>query len=106
MAPDKKMTTFLAEQQGLNGKVSGKDLLTGEGLKHDSTLVIAGAEKLSVKETVTLLDQALRNNVQVVLMDGGDVRAPEMRWPRWKMPVWCGFRGNGQGRQGVGDKSW
>ncbi|MEJ1691689.1 hypothetical protein SMA50_27080, partial [Escherichia coli] len=38
---------------------------------HDSTLVIAGAEKLSVKETVTLLDQALRNNVQVVLMDGG-----------------------------------
>lgn len=71
MAPDRKMTTFLAEQQGLNGKVSGKDLLTGEGLKHDSTLVIAGAEKLSVKETVTLLDQALRNNVQVVLMDGG-----------------------------------
>ncbi|MFS1813808.1 conjugative transfer relaxase/helicase TraI, partial [Escherichia coli] len=71
MAPDKKMTAFLAEQQGLNGKVSGKDLLTGEGLKHDSTLVIAGAEKLSVKETVTLLDQALRNNVQVVLMDGG-----------------------------------
>ncbi|EPO3849844.1 relaxase domain-containing protein, partial [Escherichia coli] len=59
MAPDRKMTTFLAEQQGLNGKVSGKDLLTGEGLKHDSTLVIAGAEKLSVKETVTLLDQAL-----------------------------------------------
>ncbi|HFD2631648.1 TPA: MobF family relaxase, partial [Escherichia coli] len=71
MALDKKMTAFLAEQQGLNGKVSGKDLLTGEGLKHDSTLVIAGAEKLSVKETVTLLDQALRNNVQVVLMDGG-----------------------------------
>lgn len=71
MAPDKKMTAFLAEQQGLNGKVSGKDLLTGEGLKHDSTLVIAGAEKLSVKETVTLLDQALRNNVQVLLMDGG-----------------------------------
>ncbi|EGC4561776.1 conjugative relaxase, partial [Escherichia coli] len=71
MAPDRKMTTFLAEQQGLSGRVSGKDLLTGEGLKHDSTLVIAGAEKLSVKETVTLLDQALRNNVQVVLMDGG-----------------------------------
>ncbi|HBH8065223.1 TPA: conjugative relaxase, partial [Escherichia coli] len=71
MAPDRKMTAFLAEQQGLSGKVSGKDLLTGEGLKHDSTLVIAGAEKLSVKETVTLLDQALRNNVQVVLMDGG-----------------------------------
>ncbi|EHT6291494.1 conjugative relaxase, partial [Escherichia coli] len=71
MAPDRKMTAFLAEQQGLSGKVSGKNLLTGEGLKHDSTLVIAGAEKLSVKETVTLLDQALRNNVQVVLMDGG-----------------------------------
>ncbi|WP_123059945.1 MobF family relaxase, partial [Escherichia sp. MOD1-EC6096] len=71
MAPDRKMTAFLAELQGLNGKVSGKDLLTGEGLKHDSTLVIAGAEKLSVKETVTLLDQALRNNMQVLLMDGG-----------------------------------
>ncbi|MCS1245086.1 conjugative relaxase, partial [Escherichia coli] len=64
MAPDRKMTAFLAAQQGLSGKVSGKNLLTGEGLKHDSTLVIAGAEKLSVKETVTLLDQALRNNVQ------------------------------------------
>ncbi|OSK88056.1 conjugative transfer relaxase/helicase TraI [Escherichia coli] len=70
-APDKKGVVFLAEQPGLAGRVRGKELLSGDELAADSTLVVAGAEKLSVKETVTLLDQALRNNVQVLLMDGG-----------------------------------
>lgn len=71
LAPDQKGAAFLAEQAGLAGRVRGKELLSGDELTADSTLVVAGAEKLSVKETVTLLDQALRRNVQVLLMDGG-----------------------------------
>ncbi|ENS2472930.1 conjugative transfer relaxase/helicase TraI [Escherichia coli] len=70
-APDKKGAAFLSEQAGLAGRVQGKELLSGDELTTDSTLVVAGAEKLSVKETVTLLDQALRHNVQVLLMDSG-----------------------------------
>lgn len=35
----------------------------------NSTLVVDQAEKLTLKGTVTLLDGALRNNVQLVLMD-------------------------------------
>lgn len=35
----------------------------------NSTLVVDQAEKLTLKETVTLLDGAVRNNVQLVLMD-------------------------------------
>ncbi|HFE4537093.1 TPA: conjugative transfer relaxase/helicase TraI [Escherichia coli] len=70
-APDQKGVAFLAEQAGLAGRVRGKALLSGDELTADSTLVVAGAEKLSVKETVTLLDQALRRNVQVLLMDSG-----------------------------------
>ncbi|TQN90353.1 UNVERIFIED_ORG: AAA domain-containing protein, partial [Citrobacter freundii] len=70
-ALDQKGAAFLSEQPGLAGRVKGKELLAGEALTADSTLVVAGAEKLSVKETITLLDQALRRNVQVLLMDGG-----------------------------------
>lgn len=70
-APDQKGVAFLAEQAGLAGRVRGKEWLSGDELTADSTLVVAGAEKLSVRETVTLLDLALRRNVQVLLMDGG-----------------------------------
>lgn len=70
-APDQKGAAFLSEQAGLAGRVQGKELLSGDELTTDSTLVVAGAEKLSVKETVTLLDLALRRNVQVLLMDSG-----------------------------------
>lgn len=69
--PDQKGAAFLSEQPGLAGRVQGKELLAGEKLTADSTLVVAGAERLSVKETISLLDQALRRNVQVLLMDGG-----------------------------------
>lgn len=68
MASDQKLENFLS---GIVDKVSGKALLMKEKLIPDSTLVVAGAEKLSVKDTVTLLDQALRRNVQVLLMDSG-----------------------------------
>ncbi len=35
----------------------------------------------------------------------GVVRAPEMRWPHWKTRRGAASGGNGQRRQGVGDKS-
>ncbi|EKE6653192.1 conjugative transfer relaxase/helicase TraI [Salmonella enterica subsp. enterica serovar Bredeney] len=71
MATDKRSAAFLSEQSGLMGRVADKSLLTAGSLVPDSTLVVSGAEKLSVKETLTLLDQALRRNVQVLLADGG-----------------------------------
>lgn len=71
MVTDKRSATFLSEQSGLMGRVADKSLLTAGSLVPDSTLVVSGAEKLSVKETLTLLDQALRRNVQVLLAEGG-----------------------------------
>lgn len=71
MATDKRSAAFLSEQSGLTGRVADKSLLNADALVPDSTLVVSGAEKLSVKETLTLLDQALRRNVQVLLADGG-----------------------------------
>lgn len=71
MATDKRSAAFLSEQSGLMGRVADKSLLAADSLVPDSTLVVSGAEKLSVKETLTLLDQALRRNVQVLLADSG-----------------------------------
>lgn len=71
MATDKRSAAFLSEQSGLAGRVADKSQLAADSLVPDSTLVVSGAEKLSVKETLTLLDQALRRNVQVLLADGG-----------------------------------
>lgn len=71
MAMDKRSAAFLSEQSGLAGRVTDKSLLTADRLVPDSTLVVSGAEKLSVKEALTLLDQASRRNVQVLLADSG-----------------------------------
>ncbi|EME7695703.1 conjugative transfer relaxase/helicase TraI [Salmonella enterica] len=71
MATDKRSAAYLSEQSGLAGRVTDKKLLTADSLVPDSTLVVSGAEKLSVKETLTLLDQASRRNVQVLLADSG-----------------------------------
>lgn len=71
MATDKRSAAFLSEQSGLTGRVVDKSLLNADALVPDSTLVVSGAEKLPVKEILTLLDQALRRNVQVLLADGG-----------------------------------
>ena len=71
MATDKRSAAFLSEQSGLAGRVTDKSLLTVDSLVPDSTLVVSGAEKLSVKEALTLLDQASRRNVQVLLADSG-----------------------------------
>ncbi|WP_370608227.1 conjugative transfer relaxase/helicase TraI [Citrobacter meridianamericanus] len=71
MTTDKRSAAFLSEQSGLTGRVADRSLLNADNLVPDSTLVVSGAEKLSVKVTLTLLDQALRRNVQVLLADGG-----------------------------------
>ncbi|EDR9396387.1 conjugative transfer relaxase/helicase TraI [Salmonella enterica subsp. enterica] len=71
MATDRRSAAYLSEQAGIMGRVTDKSLLAADSLVPDSTLVVSGAEKLSVKETLTLLDQALRRNVQVLLADSG-----------------------------------
>lgn len=73
------LTTDLAASRWLEKAspdlpVSGlKDLLTGEenALQPGSTLVIAGAEKLSVRDALTVTDMALRAKAQLLFVDNG-----------------------------------
>ncbi|UCQ29580.1 conjugative relaxase (plasmid) [Edwardsiella tarda] len=72
MASDGGAHRFLQTDARLAPRMVAKSaVLSAEPLPADSTLVVAGAERLSVKETLTLLDAAQRSNVQLLLMDGG-----------------------------------
>ncbi|MEG0176066.1 MAG: conjugative transfer relaxase/helicase TraI, partial [Aeromonas sp.] len=70
LATDRIGERFLAESPLLSERMINRAALTADlSLAANSTLVIANAEKLSVKETLLILDQAQRNNVQVLMMD-------------------------------------
>ncbi|MGP8979888.1 ssDNA-binding domain-containing protein, partial [Enterobacter hormaechei] len=50
----------------------GKSALQdGTAFVPGGTLIIDQAEKLSLKETINLLDGAMRNNVQILMSDSG-----------------------------------
>ncbi|WP_407902036.1 conjugative transfer relaxase/helicase TraI [Providencia rustigianii] len=51
--------------------VSKMTLGDDQALKPNSTLVVANAEKLSLKSTISLLERAQSANVQVLMMDSG-----------------------------------
>jgi ATP-dependent exoDNAse (exonuclease V) alpha subunit len=52
--------------------VTGKSALQdGTAFIPGGTLIVDQAEKLSLKETISLLDGAMRHNVQVLLSDSG-----------------------------------
>lgn len=70
LATDRTGERFLSESATLSDRLINRAALTADlNLVANSTLVIANAEKLSVKETLLILDQSLRNNVQVLMMD-------------------------------------
>lgn len=68
---DRQSQQYLQQSVHLDeGRVLTRSALGSEALfAPNSTLVVDQAEKLTLKETVTLLDGAVRNNVQLVLMD-------------------------------------
>ncbi|WP_300002335.1 conjugative transfer relaxase/helicase TraI [uncultured Cedecea sp.] len=73
VAPDNRSRVFLADDDRLSGEtVTGKSALhDGTAFIPGGTLIVDQAEKLSLKEAVSLLDGAMRNNVQVLLSDSG-----------------------------------
>jgi len=73
VAPDNRARDFLAGDSRLSGEtVTGKSALhDGTAFIPGGTLIVDQAEKLSLKETISLLDGAMRNNVQVLLSDSG-----------------------------------
>lgn len=73
LAADNRSRDFLAGDARLAGEtVTGKSaLLDGTAFIPGGTLIVDQAEKLSLKETISLLDGAMRHNVQVLLSDSG-----------------------------------
>ncbi|EMJ5851776.1 conjugative transfer relaxase/helicase TraI [Klebsiella aerogenes] len=71
LATDRSSERWLAEQPGLTDKVITLKGLSEAPLPENSTLIVAGAEKLSVRDVLTVTDQALRAQSQLLLMDGG-----------------------------------
>ncbi|EOE3546537.1 MobF family relaxase, partial [Klebsiella pneumoniae] len=73
LAADNRSRDFLAGDVRLAGEtVTGKSALQdGTAFIPGGTLIVDQAEKLSLKETISLLDGAMRHNVQVLLSDGG-----------------------------------
>ncbi|MFK3707914.1 conjugative transfer relaxase/helicase TraI [Klebsiella sp. NPDC088457] len=73
IAADNRSRDFLAGDARLAGEtVTGKSALQdGTAFIPGGTLIVDQAEKLSLKETISLLDGAMRHNVQVLLSDSG-----------------------------------
>ncbi|EQA1624802.1 conjugative transfer relaxase/helicase TraI [Enterobacter asburiae] len=71
LATDRSSERWLAEQPGLADKVITLKGLSESALPANRTLIVAGAEKLSVRDALTVTDQALRAQSQLLLMDSG-----------------------------------
>ena len=73
IAADNRSREFLAGDARLAGEtVTGKSALQdGTAFIPGGSLIVDQAEKLSLKETISLLDGAMRHNVQVLLSDSG-----------------------------------
>lgn len=71
LASDNKSQRYLSEDKRLDGLViPGRIALKSDvAFTPNSTVIVDQAEKYTLKETVVLLDAALRNNVQLIMMD-------------------------------------
>ncbi|PVZ84203.1 conjugative transfer relaxase/helicase TraI [Serratia sp. S1B] len=72
LASDNKSNRYLSEDKRLDGLViPGRNALKSSDVAFtpNSTVIVDQAEKYTLKETVVLLDAALRNNVQLIMMD-------------------------------------
>lgn len=73
IAADNRSREFLSADARLAGEtVTGKSALQdGTAFIPGGTLIVDQAEKMSLKETLSMLDGAMRHNVQVLLSDSG-----------------------------------
>lgn len=73
IAADRRSQMNLKQDERLSGElITGRrQLLEGMAFPPGSTVIVDQGEKLSLKETLTLLDGAARLNVQVLITDSG-----------------------------------
>jgi hypothetical protein len=72
LAADNRSRDFLAGDARLAGETVTQICPAGrDGVYPGRDLIVDQAEKLSLKETISLLDGAMRHNVQVLLSDSG-----------------------------------
>lgn len=73
IAADRRSQTNLKQDERLSGElITGRrQLQEGMTFSPGSTVIVDQGEKLSLKETLTLLDGAARHNVQVLITDSG-----------------------------------
>lgn len=71
LASSAERATSLAKSDGLKDKLVGRtQVLSGEfSLKPQSTLIIEGAERLGLKETLVLLSEAREKDAQLIFLD-------------------------------------
>lgn len=71
LAGDTKARVYLQqyEQLAKEAVLPKRSMLDGTAFVPNSTLIVEQGEKLTLRETVSLLDGAVRNNVQLLVMD-------------------------------------
>lgn len=77
LASSAERATSLAKADELKDKLIGRpQLLSGEfSLKPQSTLIVEGAERLGLKETLVLLGEAREKNAQLIFLDSAGRQA-------------------------------
>jgi len=73
IAADRRSLNALSQDERLSGEhiTDKRGLAEGMTFLPGSTLIVDQGEKLTLKETLTLLDGALRHNVQLLIADSG-----------------------------------
>ncbi|ECJ9319821.1 conjugative transfer relaxase/helicase TraI [Salmonella enterica] len=73
IAPDRRSQDNLSKDTRLSGEILLNRRVLQEGMVFTpgSTVIVDQGEKLSLKETLTLLEGAVRHNVQVLVSDSG-----------------------------------
>ncbi|EOU4289815.1 hypothetical protein ACOJGO_005080, partial [Escherichia coli] len=73
IAADRRSQMNLKQDERLSGElITGRrQLQEGMAFTPGNTVIVDQGEKLSLKETLTLLDGAARHNVQVLITDSG-----------------------------------
>lgn len=72
LAADRRSEAFLGECEILSGRIAGRDALKADlPLTAHTTLIVAEAETLGLKDSVFLMEKARESGAQILLMDSG-----------------------------------
>lgn len=69
LASDKAVARFLEKESLESGSVLTLDMLSQAPLPEKATWIVAGAETLSVRDTITVMDTVLRTQSQLLMID-------------------------------------